>query len=402
MTNEVMNEPIHNNFWSIFRIFLVLGLTSFGGPVAHLGYFRTEFVEKRKWLTERDYAELVALCQFLPGPASSQVGLALGLLRGRYRGALAAWLGFTLPSAAVLIAFSLSLAILQSPLLQGALQGLKLVAVAVVAHAVWGMAKSLCNTVPKVSIMALSAVLLLLFPVIWLQPLVILLGALLGYFLLKQEVAAAASALPLTVSNTAAKAYGLLFLVLLFGLPLVVQLYPGAVVTMFDIFYRAGALVFGGGHVVLPLLQAEVVPTDLVSADNFIAGYAAAQAVPGPLFTFAAFLGAASNGELSGVWGGVVALLAIFLPSFLVLAAVLPYWQKLRASNNVSRLMAGVGASVTGILLSALYQPIWQSSVFGATDFALALLGVIALQFWRLPAWLLVLAGALLGMVRVL
>jgi chromate transporter len=397
-----MNEPIHNNFWSIFRIFLVLGLTSFGGPVAHLGYFRTEFVEKRKWLTERDYAELVALCQFLPGPASSQVGLALGLLRGRYRGALAAWLGFTLPSAAVLIAFSLSLAILQSPLLQGALQGLKLVAVAVVAHAVWGMAKSLCNTAPKVSIMALSAVLLLLFPVIWLQPVVILLGALLGYFLLKQEVAAAASALPLSVSNTAAKAYGLLFLVLLFGLPLVAQLYPGAVVTMFDIFYRAGALVFGGGHVVLPLLQAEVVPTDLVSADNFIAGYAAAQAVPGPLFTFAAFLGAASNGELSGVWGGVVALLAIFLPSFLVLAAVLPYWQTLRASIHVSRLMAGVGASVTGILLSALYQPIWQSSVFGATDFALALLGFIALQFWRLPAWLLVLAGALIGMVRVL
>ena len=375
----------------------MLGLTSFGGPVAHLGYFRTEFVEKRKWLSERDYAELVALCQFLPGPASSQVGLAIGLLRGHYRGALAAWLGFTLPSAIVLILFSVSLPLLQSELTQGVLHGLKLIAVAVVAHAVWGMAKTLCNTTAKVSIMTLSAVLILLLPIVWLQPVVILLGALLGYFWLTAEPAASSNALPLKLSITSANTFGLLFLLLLVGLPLFGQLYPVAVLQLFDTFYRAGALVFGGGHVVLPLLQAEVVPSGIVDADTFLAGYAAAQAVPGPLFTFAAFLGAAANGPISGVTGGVLALLAIFLPSFLVLAAVLPYWQKLRSSARVSRLMAGVGASVTGILFAALYQPIWLSSIFGPVDLAFALLGFVALQFWRRPAWQLVLAGAMVG-----
>ena len=375
----------------------MLGLTSFGGPVAHLGYFRTEFVEKRKWLSERDYAELVALCQFLPGPASSQVGLAIGLLRGHYRGALAAWLGFTLPSAIVLILFSVSLPLLQSELTQGVLHGLKLIAVAVVAHAVWGMAKTLCNTTAKVSIMTLSAVLILLLPIVWLQPVVILLGALLGYFWLTAEPAASSNALPLKLSITSANTFGLLFLLLLVGLPLFGQLYPVAVLQLFDTFYRAGALVFGGGHVVLPLLQAEVVPSGIVDADTFLAGYAAAQAVPGPLFTFAAFLGAAANGPISGVTGGVLALLAIFLPSFLVLAAVLPYWQKLRSSARVSRLMAGVGASVTGILFAALYQPIWLSSIFGPVDLAFALLGFVALQFWRRPAWQVVLAGAMVG-----
>jgi len=392
-----MTETPHSSFWSVFRIFLVLGLTSFGGPVAHLGYFRTEFVEKRKWLTERDYAELVALCQFLPGPASSQVGLAIGLLRGHYRGALAAWLGFTLPSAIVLILFSLSLPLSQSELTQGVLHGLKLVAVAVVAHAVWGMAKTLCNTTVKVSIMTISAVLILLLPVVWLQPLVILLGALLGFVWLAPEPVASSSHLPVKFSFTTANIFGLLFLVLLVGLPLFSQFYPVAALQLFDIFYRAGALVFGGGHVVLPLLQAEVVPSGLVDADTFLAGYAAAQAVPGPLFTFAAFLGAAANGPVSGVTGGVLALLAIFLPSFLVLAAILPYWQQLRRSAKISRVMAGVGASVTGILLAALYQPIWLSSILGAVDLALALIGFVALQFWRRPAWQVVLAGALVG-----
>lgn len=396
MINNSTETP-HSSFWSLFRIFLVLGLTSFGGPVAHLGYFRTEFVEKRKWLSERDYAELVALCQFLPGPASSQVGLAIGLLRGHYRGALAAWLGFTLPSAIVLILFSLSLPLLQSELTQGVLHGLKLVAVAVVAHAVWGMAKTLCNTPAKVSIMTLSTVLILLLPMVWLQPAVIILGALLGYLCLAPEPAANSNALPLKLSITSANAFGLLFLLLLIGLPLFSQLYPAAALQLVDTFYRAGALVFGGGHVVLPLLQAEVVPSGIVDADTFLAGYAAAQAVPGPLFTFAAFLGAAANGPVSGVIGGVLALLAIFLPSFLVLAAVLPYWQKLRSSAKVSRLMAGVGASVTGILLAALYQPIWLSSIFGPVDLVLALVGFVALQFWRRPAWQLVLAGALVG-----
>lgn len=375
----------------------MLGLTSFGGPVAHLGYFRTEFVQKRQWLSEQDYAELVALCQFLPGPASSQVGLAIGLLRGHYRGALAAWLGFTLPSAILLIVFSVSLPFLQSELTQGVLHGLKLVAVAVVAHAVWGMAKTLCNTPAKVSIMTLSAVLILLLPVVWLQPAVILLGGLLGYLYLTNETTTGTRTLPLTLSFSAANAFGVLFLVLLVGLPLFSQLYPSAALQLVDIFYRAGALVFGGGHVVMPLLQAEVVPTGLVDADTFLAGYAAAQAVPGPLFTFAAFLGATATGSITGWLGGVLALLAIFLPSFLVLAAVLPYWQTLRSSAKVSRCMAGVGASVTGILLAALYQPIWLSSILSPMDLALALIGFVALQFWHRPAWQLVLLGALAG-----
>ncbi|WP_445427721.1 chromate efflux transporter [Alishewanella sp. HL-SH05] len=386
----------HSSFWSLFRIFFVLGITSFGGPVAHLGYFRYAFVEKRQWLSERDYAELVALCQFLPGPASSQVGLAIGLLRGHYRGALAAWLGFTLPSAILLIAFSVSLPLLQSALTQGVLHGLKLVAVAVVAHAVWGMAKTLCNTKTKISIMTISTLLLLVFPLVWLQPLVIVLGAFLGYLCLAPEPSSS-NALPLKISSTAAKGFGLLFLLLLIGLPLWVQLYPSAALALFESFYRAGVLVFGGGHVVLPLLQAEVVPNGLVDADTFLAGYAAAQAVPGPLFTFAAFLGAANTGPVSGVSGGVLALLAIFLPSFLVLAAVLPYWQQLRSSATISRVMAGVGASVTGILLAALYQPIWQNSIFNVVDLAIALGGFVALQFWRRPAWQLVLAGGALG-----
>lgn len=390
-------EKLQSSFWSLFRIFLVLGLTSFGGPVAHLGYFRTEFVQKRQWLSEQDYAELVALCQFLPGPASSQVGLAIGLLRGHYHGALAAWLGFTLPSAILLILFSVSLPFLQTELTQGVLHGLKLVAVAVVAHAVWGMAKTLCNTPAKVSIMTLSAVLILLLPVVWLQPAVILLGGLLGYLYLTNETTTGTRTLPLTLSFSAANAFGVFFLVLLVGLPLFSQLYPSAALQLVDIFYRAGALVFGGGHVVLPLLQAEVVPTGLVDADTFLAGYAAAQAVPGPLFTFAAFLGATATGSITGWLGGVLALLAIFLPSFLVLAAVLPYWQTLRSSAKVSRCMAGVGASVTGILLAALYQPIWLSSILSPMDLALALIGFVALQFWHRPAWQLVLLGALAG-----
>lgn len=391
-----MTEKPHSSFWSLFRIFLVLGLTSFGGPLAHLGYFRTEFVEKRKWLSERDYAELVALCQFLPGPASSQVGLAIGLLRGHYRGALAAWLGFTLPSAILLILFSLSLPLLQHTLIHGVLHGLKLVAVAVVAHAVWGMVKTLCNTHAKISIMTLSAVMLLILPLAWLQPLVILLGGLLGYLWLAPEPNQSRT-LPLQLGKPAATGFGLLFIVLLVGLPLIMQLYPSAALELVDIYYRAGALVFGGGHVVMPLLQAEVVPSGLVTADTFLAGYAAAQAVPGPLFTFAAFLGAATQGPVSGIMGGGLALLAIFLPSFLVLAAVLPYWQQLRGSAKISRIMAGVGASVTGILVAALYQPIWQSSIFSSLDVALALCGFVALQFWRLPAWQLVLAGGGVG-----
>ena len=269
----------------------MLGLTSFGGPIAHLGYFRREFVEKRQWLTERDYAELVALCQFLPGPASSQVGLAIGLLRGHYRGALAAWLGFTLPSAILLILFSLSLPLLQHTLTHGVLHGLKLVGVAVVAQAVWGMAKTLCNTQAKISIMTLSAVLLLILPMAWLQPLVILLGGLLGYLWLAPEPIQSRT-LPLQLGKPAATGFGLLFILLLVGLPLMMQLYPSAALQLVDIYYRAGALVFGGGHVVLPLLEAETVARGWVSTDAYLAGYGATQAVPGPLFTFATYLGA--------------------------------------------------------------------------------------------------------------
>lgn len=303
--------------WAVFLIFLRLGLTSFGGPIAHLGYFRDEFVTRRQWLSERSYADLVALCQFLPGPASSQVGIALGLSRSGYAGALAAWAGFTLPSAIALILFALGIASYGDAMPSGVLHGLKVVAVAVVAQAVWGMARNLCPDAPRITIMAAAACFVLLVPTALGQVGVIVIAAIIGLLLFKPQQDSVHDPLPIVVRRRVGLLWLTLFFALLMGFPLLSAVSPNQTLSMVDAFYRAGALVFGGGHVVLPLLQAEVVPTGWVSNESFLAGYGATQAVPGPLFTFAAFLGASMNDAPSGWLGGLICLLAIFAPSFL-------------------------------------------------------------------------------------
>ncbi|MHC8400582.1 chromate efflux transporter [Pseudomonas sp. MDT1-17] len=383
--------------WSVFLIFLRLGLTSFGGPIAHLGYFRDEFVTRRRWLTERSYADLVALCQFLPGPASSQVGIALGLSRAGYRGALAAWAGFTLPSAIVLILFALGISQYGTALSPGALHGLKVVAVAVVAQAVWGMARTLCTDVLRVSIMVMAACVALLEPSAWGQVSVISAAGFAGLLLFKPDQNTEHDPLPITISPRAGAIWLSLFLALLLSLPLLTQLLPNQTVAMVDAFYRSGSLVFGGGHVVLPLLQAEVVPSGWVSNETFLAGYGAAQAVPGPLFTFAAFLGASMNLAPSGWIGGMICLLAIFTPSFLLIVGALPFWERLRRSLRTRAALAGVNAAVVGLLLAALYQPVWTSAIFKAQDFGLALVALVALMFWKLPPWLVVVGCGVAG-----
>ncbi len=383
--------------WSVFLVFLRLGLTSFGGPVAHLGYFREEFVRRRGWLDERSYADLVALCQFLPGPASSQVGIAIGLSRGGLRGALAAWLGFTLPSALALIGFALGLAAWGEGLPAGLLHGLKLVAVAVVAQAVWGMGRSLCPDAPRLALMAAACALTLLWPGVAGQLVVILAAALAGLLLQRADDPAAHQALPIAIGQRTARRCLVLFAVLLAGLPLLAIALPLPALQLFDVFYRVGSLVFGGGHVVLPLLQAEVVPAGWVDDAQFLAGYAAAQAVPGPLFTFAAFLGAASSGPLGGWLGGLLCLVAIFLPSFLLVVGVLPYWETLRGNRRVRAALGGINAAVVGLLLAALYQPLWTSSIAGVADVVLVLLTLLSLLRGWLPVWLVVLLGALIG-----
>ncbi|WP_137168487.1 chromate efflux transporter [Salinimonas lutimaris] len=385
--------------WSIFFIFLRLGLTSFGGPVAHLGFFRQEFVDRRRWLSDEGYADLVALCQFLPGPASSQVGLAIGLSRGGYTGALAAWAGFTLPSVIALIVFAMSLTAFGQGLPEGLLAGLKLAAVAVVAQAVWQMAQKLCPDSARRTLMVLAAALMLLFPSVWIQLAIIMAAALAGRALLPAASGDATDDLPVHTRRFTAVGAGAVLLLLLFGLPLVASSSHG--LALIDTFYRAGSLVFGGGHVVLPLLQAEVVPAGWVDNHTFMAGYGAAQAVPGPLFTFAAFLGASMEQGIGGVYGGLLATFAIFLPSFLLVIAALPFWQLLRVKPGIRAALNGVNAAVVGLLLAALYDPVWTSAVYGPSDVVLVLLSFTALQIWRVPVWLVVLltplAGILLG-----
>ncbi len=383
--------------WAVFLIFLRLGLTSFGGPVAHLGYFRTEFVQRRQWLSERSYADLVALCQFLPGPASSQVGLALGLSRAGYRGALAAWAGFTLPSAIALILFALGLVTYGDAVPAGALHGLKVVAVAVVAQAVWGMARSLCPDALRVSVMAAATCLVLLVPSVWAQVGVIALAALFGLLVFKPDADDSHEPLPITVGRGTGLILLAVFAGLLIGLPLLAAALPWQTLALIDAFYRAGSLVFGGGHVVLPLLQAEVVPPAWVGEEAFLAGYGAAQAVPGPLFTFAAFLGAALQTAPSGWLGGLICLLAIFVPSFLLIVGALPFWEGLRGNVRMRAALTGINAAVVGLLLAALYNPVWTSAIHAPQDFALALLALLALMFWKLPPWLVVLACGLAG-----
>jgi chromate transporter len=380
----------------VFRIFLRLGLTSFGGPVAHIGYFRAEFVARRKWLDEASFADIVALCQFLPGPASSQTGISIGILRAGLPGALAAWLGFTMPSALALIVFGYGVAWFGDLSHAAWLHGLKIVAVAVVANAVWGMARSLCPDKERATIAVGAALLVTALPSSVGQIGAIAAGGAIGWGLLKGVTTGSGSAtlaihLPRAWSAIAA----ILFVALLIGLPLLRAAVPGQAIAEFDAFYRSGALVFGGGHVVLPLLQAEVVPPGWVSNDSFLAGYGAAQAVPGPLFTFSAYLGTVMGPAPNGWLGGLICLAAIFLPSFLLLIAALPYWETLRRLPAMQAVLRGVNAAVVGLLLAALYNPVWTSAILGPRDFAIGIFAFLLLALWAAPPWLVVVLGAI-------
>jgi chromate transporter len=385
----------------VFLAFLKLGLTSFGGPIAHLGYFRDEFVTRRRWFDDHAYGDLVALCQFLPGPASSQVGFAIGLMRAGPLGGLAAWLGFTLPSALLMLAFALGAAALDGPLAQGILHGLKLVAVAVVAQAVLGMAKSLTPDRQRAGIAVLAVALMVVFGGAIGQVGAILVGGALGLVLCRGDEGRNGADLPVPVS----RGFGMLALGLFIGLLVVLPLLAsnGQVIALFDVFYRAGALVFGGGHVVLPLLEAGTVGQGWLSEDSFLAGYGAAQAMPGPLFTFAAYLGAAGGPEPNGAMGAAIALVAIFLPGILIVLAALPFWRQVRGNDTAQAAMRGANAAVVGILALALYDPVFTSAVLSPRDFALALAGFVALVSWKTPPLVVVVvlaaAGGVIGLL---
>lgn len=380
--------------WTILLIFLRLGCSCFGGPIAHLGYFRAEFVERREWLTERAFGDLVALAQFLPGPASSQTGFGIGLMRGGLLGGLAAWVGFTLPSAVLLVLFAFGATRIEdSAVGAGLLHGLKLVAVAIVAQAVLGMARSLCPDRVRASIAAVALVVMLVASWSVFQIGTIVVGGVAGWLLCGGSGEAAADeGLAMPVS----RAFGMVCLVLLFGL-LGMALAPVGSLALFDAFYRSGALVFGGGHVVLPLLRDAVVAPGWVSDGAFLAGYGAAQAVPGPLFTFAAYLGAVAGVAPGGVLGAVVALVGIFLPGMLCLMGTLPFWHGLRTQAWAQAAMRGTNAAVVGLLGAALYNPVWVSAVLGPVDFAVAAVGFVLLVAWRTPPLVVVVLGALAG-----
>ncbi len=381
----------------VLGAFLRLGLTSFGGPVAHLGYFRTEFVERRRWLDDRSYADLVALCQFLPGPASSQVGMALGLRRAGWTGALLAWLGFTLPSALALIAFAYAIARTPGLAASGAVHGLKVVAVAVVAQAVWGMARTLCPDRTRAGLAVGAALLTLALPSAAGQLAALVACGLVGRYGLTLPADAPVAHAGYGVSRRAGVSALVLLALLLVGLPIVVAATGSALWAQVEGFFRAGALVFGGGHVVLPLLEQVVVPTGGVDASGFLAGYGAAQAVPGPLFTFAAYLGAVMTGPLQGWAGGLLFTAVIFLPAFLLVVGALPFWDGWRQRPGLRAAMAGVNAGVVGLLLSALYDPVWTSAIHTRADFGLALGAFALLVFARMsPVWVVAL-GAVAG-----
>ncbi len=380
-----------------------LGLTSFGGPVAHLGYFREEYVVRRRWLDEATYADLVALCQFLPGPASSQVGIAIGITRAGLLGGVVAWLGFTLPSAIALVAFAYGLRGL-GVADAGWLHGLKVAAVAVVALAVWGMARSLAPDRARATIAIVSAMGALLWPTGVGQVVIIAVAALVGLRFLPGAAAAPTTRRSVAVGRGLGASMLAVFFVLLIVLPVARQLAGSQALAVFDSLFRVGSLVFGGGHVVLPLLQAEVVPPGWVTGEEFVAGYGAAQAVPGPLFTFAAYLGAVMGPRPNGLAGAALALVAIFLPSFFMVVGALPFWDALRGRSSFQAALRGVNAAVVGLLLAALYQPVWTSAIHGPADVGLALAAFGLLAFWTAPPWLVVIlsaaGGALIAAVR--
>ena len=392
--NESAASPsTRGSIFEVFAVALRLGFTSFGGPIAHLGYFREEYVVRRKWLDERSYADLVALCQFLPGPASSQVGMAVGIARAGLPGALAAWLGFTLPSALALVLFAFGVDALGGAAAAGWLHGLKVVAVAVVAQALWGMAKGLCPDRERATIAILTALVALCWPSAAGQVLLISAAGGVGGWLLAPTALGTDSHTQFRISKVVGITAWGIFFVLLLGLPVARQFATNARLDLFDSFFRVGSLVFGGGHVVLPLLQAEVVGPGWVTNEQFIAGYGAAQAVPGPLFTFSAYLGVVMNG-----WSGaLLALIAIFSPSFLLIVGALPFWDALRSKSSFQSALSGINAAVVGLLLAALYQPIWTSAILSAVDFGLGLSAFGLLMFWKWPPWLVVVLTAAAG-----
>jgi chromate transporter len=391
---------VRGRILEVFRAFLKLGVSSFGGPIAHLGYFRDELVVRRKWLDEATYADLVALCQFLPGPASSQVGFSLGILRGKgLLGGLAAWFAFTMPSAVILFAFALGAASFTGPFAQGFLHGLKLVAVAVVSQAVWGMTRSLTPDRPRTAIALAAVAVVVLFPGSLAQISAIALGAVGGLWLCRGEAPPVSGHLNFPVSRRAGLVALALFAALLLLTPLLTAATGSHPLAMFDAFYRSGALVFGGGHVVLPLLQAQVVVPGWVSNETFLAGYGLAQAVPGPLFTFAAYLGAVMNSPPNGLAGAAIALVALLLPGMLLVYGMLPFWDAMRTRAAAQAAMRGTNAAVVGILGAALYNPVWTSAISSPRDFALALAGFLLLAVWKMPPWIVVVLLAAGGMM---
>ncbi|TWT03380.1 chromate efflux transporter [Planococcus sp. CPCC 101016] len=381
-----------NNYAEILKASTKLGLTSFGGPTAHIGYFRDEYVTKRKWLDDKAYADLVALCQFLPGPASSQVGISIGMLRGGLFGGFLSWFGFTMPSVILLLLFALL--VTNGSFDSGWIQGLKIVAVAVVAHALLGMGKNLAPDRQRIAIAVGAAILILLIPTTWAQIGVIVLAGIIGYAIYRNEKAPEPVNLVLSFGKKTGIAAWSIFAVLLIGLPLIRPFIESTSFAIFDIFYRVGSIVFGGGHVVLPMLEREVVP-DWMTADAFIAGYGAAQAVPGPLFTLAGYLGQLMNGG----WGVLIAVIAMFLPSFLLVIGTLPFWSIIRTKSGVQAALKGVNASVVGILLAALYDPVFTSGIRGPVDFAIAITAFTMLVYFKMAPWIVVLVTAVLGAV---
>lgn len=385
----------------VLSAFAKLGVSCFGGPIAHIGYFRQEFVVRRRWLDERSYADLVALCQFLPGPASSQVGFSLGLMRGGYLGGLAAWVGFTLPSAIALVLFAYGASALKGPVGTGLLHGLKLVAVAIVAQAVWGMARTLCPDRERASIAVISALTILFSSSSVAQIGAIVLGGVLGFLLCRAgpSLPSDQGHMPVPVSRQVGLLALAVFFLLLAGLPVLKALAHSQAVALFEAFYRSGALVFGGGHVVLPLLREATVSPGWVSDNAFLAGYGAAQAVPGPLFTFSAYLGAVMGPSPNGIAGAVISLIAIFMPGLLVLIGTLPFWETFRRQSWAQSVMRGVNAAVVGLLGAALYNPVWTSSVNAPMDFGLALVGFVLLTVWEAPPLVAVAVSAIGGIV---
>lgn len=386
----------HGSPWEVFGVALRLGLTSFGGPIAHLGYFREEYVNRRQWLDEQTYADLIALCQFLPGPASSEVGIAVGITRAGLLGGLAAWLGFTMPSALALIAFGYGIQHF-TVTNAGWIHGLLVVAVAVVAQAVWGMARQFCPDRKRQTMAILATLVMLAWPTGLAQVLLIVVAALVGWRLI--EAGATQSSVPLRepISRRLGVVALSLFFVLLLGLPILQRIINTYALALFTSFYRVGSLVFGGGHVVLPLLQSAVVPPGWVSETQFVAGYGAAQAVPGPLFTFSAYLGTVAGPSPHGWIGGVIALVGIFLPAFLLVVGVMPFWNAIRIRPGFQSALRGVNAAVVGLLLAALYTPVWTSAILRKADFGLAVVAFGLLVLWKLPPWVVVIVGALGG-----